>query len=122
MKQVYIIWFSIQIVLGNVAWPDYEQFKEIDFDDEFDSNFLPIPKVKGQTDLRFVEPRNTNMGLHICTKRLCNCYIGSCYAYCVWGWCYEHDNEHANRYYFPCDTELKPKDCKRFSFLCTKIC
>ena len=105
--------------------PGYERFANLELDDELDDDFTPIDKdyVKPITTKNAdVHHVRTNFGLHLCTFRLCNCYISNCFAYCAWNWCYQKQDRFNQRYYLQCDTKLDPWDCPEFEHPCIKYC
>ena len=88
---------------------------EVDKRDQNSGYYIPISKY----------------GLHPCTIRSCNCYIGDCYAYCAWNWCYETQSVENSRYFLPCDFYnnlgkndefINPKECKDFLYPCSEFC
>ncbi|KAH9397481.1 hypothetical protein TYRP_003798 [Tyrophagus putrescentiae] len=101
-------------------------------DDELSDEFEPVKLVyenlttskrnpqlsPGKSGLKY----GGTFGLHLCTFRPCDCYIGSCFAYCAWHWCFRSQDRFNQRFYLPCNIDLDPWQCPDFEYPCIKFC
>lgn len=110
--------------------PGWEKFANLKMEDELTDEFEPVKYS--------YEPPATNniissvlfrgkkyggtFGLHICTFRPCDCYIGSCFAYCAWHWCYRNQDRFNQRFFLQCDTNLDSWQCTDFDYPCIRFC
>lgn len=106
---------------------DYEAFARITWDTEFNSSncFFPIiqdEEVEATTVAVVKRKVDLRRGLHLCTLRPCNCWIGSCFAYCVWGLCFNTNSMEGDRMFLECDPKIKVYSCNYFAWPCSKIC
>lgn len=61
-----------------------------------------------------------SFGLHICTRRPCNCYIANCYTYCFFNWC--HNSPTQDSAFFPCHNLKRISECRYLMWPCKNYC
>lgn len=125
--------FSIvmtQEIVSNTTNPaNWDKFANLKMEDELTDEFEPVKhSYKEPVSVNKLIPVLSDkkyggtFGLHICTFRPCDCFIGSCFAYCAWHWCFQNQDRFNQRFYLPCDTSLDPWQCTDFEYPCIKFC
>ena len=117
------------LILGHltecIGYSERDMFANLEFDDELDSNYLPLGinfKPRVPFFLKGVYYQKSHLwGLHKCTRRPCNCWIGNCFAYCEWNWCFV-SNSKSNRFRLDCDAKISKAKCSTMEWPCKQFC
>lgn len=121
-------WIHIQAssdytAFGNLTRAENEIRNFFEPDDVFDFDSFKIVNPKSSSKCSAKEGFPCTTKRHVCTGRPCNCYVGNCFAYCSWNWCFPMQDDQLSRKYLDCDYGYKRLfDCLDFKHPCSELC
>lgn len=88
------------------------------------SIFERLMVMKGNLTMIYSPRVLPSFGLHICTRRPCDCYVQNCFTYCAWNWCHAQPliNSDDSWIYIPCNNDYDLDSCLSLEWPCQDYC